>query len=127
VAKRVRGQRSSHRAGGQAAPQRVSPEASVSRLSVTGPAPDIDAAIDSVFLEETALTIEEPTTTMTTPSMRPRRSARVKADSLQARMAAEDVYVREDLRRILMVSAVLFAGLALAWFVFVFLDVLGLY
>jgi hypothetical protein len=42
-------------------------------------------------------------------------------------MAAEDVYVREDLRRILVVSGVLFAALALAWFVFVFLDVLDLY
>jgi hypothetical protein len=97
----------------------------VSKLSVAAPAPDIDAAIDSVFLEETSLTIEEPVAAA--PSARPRRGAKVRADSLQARMAAEDVYVREDLRRILVVSGVLFAALALAWFVFVFLDVLDLY
>jgi hypothetical protein len=35
--------------------------------------------------------------------------------------------VRADLRRIGIISAVLLAGLAVAWVVFVLLDVLGLY
>jgi hypothetical protein len=87
--------------------------------------PDIDAAIDSVLVEEAALTIEEPVA-VTQPG-RPRRGAKIRTDSLQARIAAENVYVRQDLRRILVVSGILFAALALAWFVFVFLDVLDIY
>jgi hypothetical protein len=35
--------------------------------------------------------------------------------------------VREDLRRIAVVSAILIGGLAVAWFLFVVLDLLGLY
>ena len=125
MAKRVRGQRATHRIGGQAAPQRRPTEPSVSRLSATPATPDIDAAIETVLVEDSALTIEEPVALTT--AGRPRRGAKVRADSLQARIAAENVYVREDLRRILVVSTTLFAALAVAWFVFVFLDVLGLY
>ncbi len=51
----------------------------------------------------------------------------MKQDSLQARVAAENVYVREDLRRIATVSGILVAGLAVAWFLFVILDLFGLY
>jgi hypothetical protein len=87
---------------------------------------DIDAAIDDVLYEETELTIAEPATP-SVPVGRPRRAVKVRQDSLQARIAAENVYVRDDLRRIAVVSAILFAALAAAWFVFVFLDVLGLY
>ena len=35
--------------------------------------------------------------------------------------------MREDLRRIAVVSAILVAGLAVAWVLIVFLDLLGLY
>jgi len=128
VAKRVRGQRASHRIGGQAAPQRR-PGESGSTRSATPPYPtDVDAAIDDVLYDtayDTELTIEEPATTAV--ATKPRRTVRVKADSLDARIAAESVYVREDLRRILFVSVVLFAALAICWFVFVFLNVLDLY
>jgi hypothetical protein len=61
------------------------------------------------------------------PSRRARRSARSRPDDLAARAAAEDVWVRADLRRIGIISAVLLAGLAVAWVIFVLLDVLGLY
>ena len=125
MAKRVRGQRATHRMGGHAAPQRRPSEPSVSRLSADGPAPDIDAAIETVLLDEAELTVAEPISA--THAARPRRGAKVRADSLQARIAAENVYVREDLRRILVVSAILFGALAVAWVVFVFLDVFGLY
>ncbi len=56
-----------------------------------------------------------------------RRRAKSRPDDLAARAAAEDVWVRADLRRIGVVSAILVAGLAVAWVVFVMLDVLGLY
>jgi hypothetical protein len=88
----------------------------------------VDAAIDSVLYEsayDAELTIAEPTTAAV--ATKPRRTVRVKADSLDARIAAESIYVREDLRRILLVSVVLFAMLAICWFVFVFLNVLDLY
>jgi hypothetical protein len=71
------------------------------------------------------LTFQEPATPVV--ATKPRRGVRVKADSLDERIAAESIYVRDDLRRILFVSAVLFAALAVCWLLFVFLNVLGLY
>jgi hypothetical protein len=124
VAKRVRGQRATHRSGGQAAPQRRPSVPSVSRLSA-GASADIDAAIDSVLSDEAELVVAEPVAP--TYSSRPRRGARMRADSLEARIDAENVYVRQDLRRIAVVSALLFAALAVCWFLFVFLNVLDLY
>lgn len=123
MAKRVRGQRASHRIGGQA-PQRRASEATASRTLTPPVAPDLDAAIDSVFYDA-ELTIQEPATTVV--PTKPRRGARIKVDSLDARVAAENIYVRDDLRRILFVSIVLFGALAVCWFLFVFLNVLGLY
>jgi hypothetical protein len=128
VAKRVRGQRASHRVGGQAAPLRRHGESAGTAGAVPGPSSDVDSAIDSVLYDamyDAELTIEEPATTAV--AMKPRRTTRVRADSLEARVAAESIYVRDDLRRILLVSVVLFAALAVCWFVFVFLNILDLY
>jgi hypothetical protein len=111
--------------GGQPTPSRRPVEPSTSGFAAATSAPDIDAAIDSVLLEEAELTIAEPPTVAQSP--RPRRGVKIKADSLQARIAAENVYVRDDLRRILIVSSTLFAALAAGWFVLGVLDVLGLY
>jgi len=124
VAKRIRGQRATHRLAGQ--PARVRPTTTSSQPLGPAPAVDIDGAIDDVMMVETELAIAEPAMPSTALG-RPRRTVKVRQDSLQARIAAENIYVRDDLRRIGVVSAILFAGLALAWFVFVFLDVLGLY
>jgi len=62
-------------------------------------------------------------------SKRTRRARRAKTrpDDLAARAAAENGWVREDLRRIWIVSAILMAALAVSWVLFVALDVLGLY
>jgi hypothetical protein len=125
VAKRIRGQRATHRVAGQPARVRQSTPSSPA-IASSAPAVDIDAAIDDVMMAETELAIAEPVVP-STPVGRPRRTVKVKQDSLQARIAAENIYVRDDLRRIGMVSGILFAALAVAWFVFVFLDVLGLY
>jgi hypothetical protein len=46
---------------------------------------------------------------------------------LTSRAAAEDAFVREDLRRIGAVSFILIIGLALAWVLFYAMDLLGLY
>jgi hypothetical protein len=82
------------------------------------------AAVASVA---TAETVEEPPT-----GRRARRRARGRSSKkgqadLAARSAAEDVWVREDLRRIGVISALLIAGLAVAYVVFGVVDVLGLY
>jgi hypothetical protein len=87
---------------------------------------DIDDAIDSVMLEAPGLTIEDLAPIV--PSVgRPRRGIKVKPDSLTARVAAENVYIREDLRRIGVVTAIVLSGLAVAWVLFVPLNLLGLY
>jgi len=130
VAKRVRGSRSSHRPGGQGPSRaRRSGDAigptSVDETLGARPA-DIDEAIGSVVVETTEITIEE-TDPFEAQPRRGRRGVKVRADSLQARVTAENVYVREDLRRIGMITLVLLGILVAAWVLFVPLDLLGLY
>jgi hypothetical protein len=129
VAKRVRESRSTHRPGGQG-PSRTKKNGDEAATSAAGSEAtadaDIDAAVDSVDASYTELAIEEAAPA-TTKSRRSRRAPKVKADSLTARVAAENVYVREDLRRIGVVSVVLLTGLAVAWVLFYAMDILGLY
>jgi hypothetical protein len=130
VAKRVRGSRSAHRPGGQG-PSRTSKSSSADSAAASDASDvvvdaDIDAAVESVGGEYTELAIEE-TAPKPVKTRRTRRSSKVKADSLQARAATEDVYVREDLRRIGVVSVILVVMLIVAWIVFVAMDVLNLY
>ena len=130
MAKRVRGSHSTHRPGGHVPAREQKPPATPTAASSTsanaGWDADIDQAIDSVILETTEVTIEDPVAP-TPATVRTRKRVTVKTDSLQARVAAENIYVREDLRRIAVVSAILVAGLAVAWVLIVFLDLLGLY
>jgi len=130
VAKRVRGSRSSHRPGGQgpsrtkkASDDTASPTADVSETSADV---DIDAAVDAADMEITEIAIEEPAPTAPR-ARRARRGTKIKADSLVARATAENVYVREDLRRIGIVSATLLSGLLIAWLLLAPMDLLGLY
>jgi hypothetical protein len=130
VAKRVRGSRSAHRPGGQGPVRtRRTGEASTPSGSEVTPSTwdaDVDDAIDLVVMETMEVSIEEPTPVVQS-TRRQRRATRVKADSLQARVTAENVYVLEDLRRIAFVTAILFIGLLVAWVLFVPLGLLGLY
>jgi hypothetical protein len=128
VAKRVRGSHSTHRPGGHVPVRQQKPPAATASPSSNDATWDdgIDQAIDSYVLETTEVTIEDPVAPAAAPS-RARKRVTVKQDSLQARVAAENVYVREDLRRIATVSGILLASLAVAWFLFVVLDLLGLY
>ena len=61
------------------------------------------------------------------PRRRERRRPKQRTDDLTSRAAAENVWVREDLRRIGIVSVVLLVALAVCWVIFGMLDVLSLY
>jgi len=130
VAKRVRGSHSTHRPGGlgPSRMRRASDAAAPTTTDISTMRWDaaIDGAIDSVVLETTEITIEEAVA-VAPQARRAARGVKIKADSLEARVAAENVYVREDLHRIGTVAIILLAGLAMAWLLFVVLDVLGLY
>jgi hypothetical protein len=56
-----------------------------------------------------------------------RKTGRKSQDELAARSAAENVWVREDLRRIGIVSVILIVALAVFFIVFGVVDVLNLY
>jgi hypothetical protein len=139
VAKRVRGSRSSHRPGGlgPSRTRRPSEELAPAVEPVTAARPVAavrpetatppDVVGDDVLVLETTEIRLDQATPPTPPSARARRPVRIKADSLEARVAAEDVYVREDLRRIGVICALLLAALAVAWVLFVALDLLDLY
>ena len=132
MARRARTSRSSHRPGGQgpdrsrkAADAPVTPAQDA--MGPTGEA-DIDAAIDSIDSQypDVSMTVAAPVAAPK-QTRQARRSARSRPDDLTAHAVAEDVWVREDLRRIGVVSLILLAGLAASWVVFVLLDVLNLY
>lgn len=130
MAKRVRGSHSTHRPGGLAPVRSTRPATNApgtpgTPISTAWDA-DIDGAIDSVIVETTEVTIADPVAPLPS-SAKSRRRVTVKADSLEARVAAENVYVREDLRRIAVVTGILVAGLAVCWVLFVLLDLLDLY
>jgi 4'-phosphopantetheinyl transferase EntD len=87
---------------------------------------DIDAALETVESSYTEIAIDEAAPTPR-KSRRERRSPRAKSESLEGRVAAENVYVRQDLRRIGFVSVVLVVVLAVAYVLFYAVDLLGLY
>jgi hypothetical protein len=133
VAKRVRGKGSSYRPGGQGpsrSKESQSPE-SVANADVVTLDP-IDIAIDSavepvpVEVDTAEISVAAPAAVARKPKAA-RRSARAKADSLEGRAAAEETWVRTDLRRIAIISAIMVAGLAVAWVLFVALNLAGLY
>ena len=133
MAKRARGARSGHRPGGQG-PSRTRKSGDTTSTAVpaaagpgfTGGA-DIDAAIETVALESEELAaaheayLEPPTT------RKARRGAKVRSDSLEARIAAENVFIAEDLRRIGILTIGLVAALLVVWVLLVPLELGGLY
>lgn len=127
VAKRVRGKRSAaYKPGGQG-PSR---DQESGGGQTTPETLDVDAAIEDVtdaqIVETAEIAVAEPAAT---PRKRKsaRRSARSKADSLAGRAAAEESWVREDLRHIGMITVVLVVGLLIAWVVFVPMNLANLY
>ena len=119
VAKRVRGKRSAaYKPGGQG-PSR---DKDSGGAQTAPPTLDVDAAIEDVtdaqIVETTEIAVAEPAAT---PRKRKgaRRSARARAESLAGRAAAEESWVREDLRNIGMITVVLLVGLLVAWILFV--------
>jgi hypothetical protein len=145
VAKRTRASRSARRPGGQG-PNRTTKKASEGTPASSGdpdvsPAEDIGASHSEVEVDEVAAAAVaavttsqpvQPPTQQPTAGRRARRRAsrsarRTSQDDLAARAGAETVWVREDLRRIGVVSLVLIAALAVAYVLFGVMDVLNLY
>ncbi len=139
MAKRARGSRSAHRPGGQGPnrSRKTSDEATSAAkdASPTMPANDLltDDDYSDVEIDEIAAAAITAATAPAEPSepeprrRRERRRARQRPSDLAARASAEDVWVRDDLRRIGVVSVILLVSLAACWVVFGFLDVLNLY
>ena len=153
MAKRVRGSRSAHRPGGQgpSRAKKTSGSAAPAPVDVAPASADeyateadeyvteadefvTDAGSGEVEVDEVAVAAlaaagpsPEQTGQVRSPRRARRKARKQRPDDLAARAAAEDVWVREDLRRIGIVSVVLLVALALAWVVFAFLDVLNLY
>ena len=140
MAKRTRASRSAHRPGGQgpsrakktsgAEPSLESPiDAEVSAAEDIG-ATYSDVEVDEVAAATTSQATEAPPAAKSGRRVR-RRAARTSKkrsqDDLATRSAAETVWVRADLRRIGIVSIVLFVGLAVAYVIFGVVDVLNLY
>ncbi len=142
MAKRVRGSRSTHLPGGKGptrsrktADGSTSPAEDAAREGATLDLEPIDASYSEVEVDEIAASAVAATTAPA-PAPAPveskrrrraQRQAKSRPADLAARAAAEDVWVREDIRRIGVVSLILIIALALAWVVFVALDVLSLY
>ncbi len=142
MAKRTRASRSARRPGGQG-PSRTK-KTGAEQSSATPPesqvssAEDIGASYQEVGVDEVAAAAvaatakpapsEEGLTGRRARRRSRGRSAKKKGqEDLASRAAAETVWVREDLRRIGIVSIVLIAALAVAYVVFGMLDVLSLY
>lgn len=132
MAKRVRS-RGSYRPGGQG-PSRSKTTAS----DASDPGSDAivdDVAYDEVEVDEIAAaavasaTPAQPaaTTEGRRASRRERRRPRGRTDELTARASAESTWVQDDLRRIGVITVILVVALVVAWVVFGYLDILGLY
>ena len=144
MAKRTRASRSAHRPGGQG-PSRTKKASGTEPGSATPAEPEastgeVIAATDSdVEVDEVAVAAVAASTSQATeapPEAKSgrrvrRRTARTSKkrsqDDLAARAAAETVWVRADLRRIGVVSVVLFVALGVAYVIFGVVDVLNLY
>lgn len=132
MAKRVRS-RGSYRPGGQG-PSRTkstAPGASdAASDAIVG-----DVAYDEVEVDEIAAaavasaTPAQPAaaTEGRRASRRERRRPRGRTDELAARATAESTWVQDDLRRIGVITVILVVALVVAWVVFGYLDILGLY
>ena len=142
MAKRVRGSRSSHRPGGQG-PSRTKKTsddaASVSAdAAQAAPGDDVltDADYSEVEVDEVAAAAVAATSTTAAAEAseaKPRRRRdrrrvrKQRPDDLEARAKAETVWVRSDLRRIGIISVILFVALAVCWVIFGVIDVLNVY
>ena len=146
MAKRTQASRSAHRPGGQG-PSRAKKTSGTEPSSgnpvdaEVSAAEDIGATYSDVEVDEVAAAAVAAAATSQATEAPPaaksgrrvrRRAARTSKkkrnqDDLAARSAAETVWVRADLRRIGIVSIVLFVALAVAYVIFGVVDVLNLY
>jgi hypothetical protein len=120
LAKRVRGQRTTHRPGrvGPARPDREP----TTRISSTGAIAPI-AAPSTSRVAAPAPVVGTASAGALAATRDPRVRTRLRSSGLDQKAAAETEWVTDDLRRIGVISAIMVAGLALAW---VLLVVVGL-
>lgn len=136
VAKRIRGNRSTHRPGGQG-PSRTSDKPAGQRTDEPGNAGTVALRAQVRRLEPRAADPAPEATPVDAAASDPvgagtSRSARgrvkVKPNSLlAARAATEYVYVGQDLKRITWLGVLLFLALLAAWVLLVPLDLAGIY
>ena len=143
MAKRTRASRSARRPGGQG-PSRTKKTSEAETSPATPTEPEVSGAeeigasyqgveVDEVAAAAIAATAKTPQSEDELTGRRARRRARGRTakkrsqEDLASRAAAETAWVREDLRRIGVVSVVLLAALAIAYVVFGVMDVLSLY
>jgi hypothetical protein len=129
LAKRVRGQRSTHRPGGvgPARPDRdltatrrpTSSNTMASTSAVTAPG---EATSDATPIGGRVVTTSTARSASGV-SRDIRARTRLRSGGLEQKAAAEAGWVADDLRRIAVISAIMLAGLAIAW---VLLVVVGL-
>ena len=127
MAKRVRGQRSTHRPGG-VGPARLDRESTVVRRTVTtstavpvGSAGSGGPGSDATVVQRT-VPASSATRTSSLAIRDARSRTRLRSGGLEQKAAAEAGWVTEDLRRIAVISAIMLAGLALAWVLLVFVG-----
>ncbi len=142
MVKRTRASRSAHRPGGQGptrAKKTSDAEASPPTSSQAGTDTVADAVtgyseveVDEVAAAAVAASTATVASDTPTTGRRSRRRAQGRTSKkshgdFATRAAAEDVWVRADLRRIGVVSVILVVALALSYLVFGVMDVLSLY
>ena len=121
MAKRVRGQRTTHRPGrvGPARPDREP----TTRISSTGAVTPIAAPSTTRVAAPSGPVVGTASAGALAATRDPRARTRLRSSGLDQKAAAETEWVTDDLRRIGVISAIMVAGLALAW---VLLVVVGL-
>jgi hypothetical protein len=129
VAKRTRGTKVATQRPGQRVATNRPPSARLGRTDAAAP---IVAASGDLIVEEALATdaVGPAGSSISSPDVRRSTPGRikVKADSLlAARAATEYVYVGQDLRRIVLVAAVLFGVMFVLWVVLVLMGLAGIY
>lgn len=131
MAKRARASRSTHRPGGQGPSRsRKSDDASTSPAEPAIEAETVSAGemtVEASDPHRAETAVAPPAAQLESRRTRRARRAKTRPDNLAAQAEAENAWVRADLRRIAIVSAIMLVALAVAWVLFVALDVLSLY
>lgn len=128
MAKRQRGSRSAHRPGGYG-PTRAPRSATGTRPADAAGIAAVPAASPAAASPARPSTPSPAVAASASRSTPPKARVRTRqrGDTLAARVAAEESWISDDLRRIAIISGALVLSLLLAWFLLVVLNLSGLY